>query len=288
MQAEKNFMFTVGRYFRFDISGGYAAVSTQRLYSSSYDKGEGWTSRPVKPNICNCGQRQLPQYFPQLFADTTGPSMTARLSTVGNALNTRPVLVFLNNDSIVKYQMNYFLDAKINVPNIPANKIKADDATFIVQNLSENPNDELRISKIELEYPRKFNFGNASSFSFKLNASDNGRYIKITNFNTGSALPVLYDITNGKRYVGNTNVADTIQFLLQPSSAEYNLVLVRSDGSTATNINALTTRNFTDYTKSENQGNYLIISNPLIYGSDTSNYVHQYKEYRNSVPGGKF
>lgn len=287
---EKNFVYTVGRYFIADIIGGYAAVAAQNLYSSSYDRGEGYVSRPVKPNECGCGQRQLPQNFPALSLDTAnGGFMTARISAVGNALNSRSVKLFLNADSITSFKMDYFFDAKISVPNLPANKIKNDTASFLVQNMSPSGSDELRVAKIELEYPRKFNFGNATTFRFNIAASNTGRFLKIYNFNKGTSTPVLYDLTNGKRYVADQAVADTLRFLLQPSTSDYALALVRDDGSTATTITAVKPRTFTDFSKPENQGNYIIISNPLLYGeSGSTDFVEQYRAYRASSIGGGY
>jgi hypothetical protein len=45
LPPEPYFMYTTGAYFREKINGGYAVhVDVQYLYSSSYDKGEGWSS----------------------------------------------------------------------------------------------------------------------------------------------------------------------------------------------------------------------------------------------------
>ncbi len=286
--AEKNFMFTVGRYFRNELSDGYGITSTQTLHSSTYDRGEGFTSRAVHPNNCGCSQIQLPQTFPQLFLDTSGAAITAFINSVGNTPNSRSVSFLLNNQLLTEYQLNGFITSKIIVPNILASTIKNDTASFIVQDLSPDPQDEIRVATIKLNYPRLFNFGNASNFEFYLDASDKGRYIKINNFSVGSAIPVLYDITNGKRYEGNVSVPGVIQFVLKPSLTQYHLVLVRGDGSTATVINSLQNKNFVDFSNQTNQGNYLIISNPLIYGSGSSDYIQQYAAYRNSVAGGSF
>jgi hypothetical protein len=65
-------------------------------------------------------------------------------------------------------------------------------------------------------------------------------------------------------------------------------VLVNSAASNALEIANLETRNFVNYSNVANQGNYLIISNPLIYGTGNENYVEQYKQYRSSVVGGSY
>jgi hypothetical protein len=98
----------------------------------------------------------------------------------------------------------------------------------------------------------------------------------------------LYDITNGKKYIADTTIKDTLQFLLQPSVENYHLVLVRNNGSTAKFINTLQLRKFTNFSQQANQGNYLIITNPVLYGSNTDNYIQQYGNYRSSDSGGHF
>ena len=50
LPAEPYFMHTVGRYFRDQLNQGYAVNVGEYLYSSSYDKGEGWTSGTIGMN----------------------------------------------------------------------------------------------------------------------------------------------------------------------------------------------------------------------------------------------
>lgn len=286
ISADANFMYTVGRYYRADINPGYASITTQRLYSSAYDRGESWVSRSVRPNNCGCGQKQMPQNFPSLYADINGAPMTVRINSVGNALNPRNVQVYVNSVPVYNYQMDYFFDAKVVIPNLPASMVSGDAVTVIVENQSPASDDEFKVVNSELTYPRKFNFGNANSFMFDLPASDTGKYLKIYNFNKGTSTPVLYDLTNGKRYVADMSVTDTLRFLLTPSTAGYHLVLVRGDGTTAKTVTSLQKRNFIDYSKTENQGDYLIISNSLLYSG--GNYVDQYRQYRSSADGGGY
>ncbi len=288
LQPEKNFMFTAGRYFRYGINEGYGIFSGKNLYSSSYERGEGWSSRPVHPVECDCGQLTLPQTFPQLFLDIDGDDITASVNMVGNAPNDRNVQVYLNDALLAQINMGYFLSEKLQLPGIAANTIINDTATISVQDISDAPDDELRVAQIEFTYPRKFNFGDASDFEFYIAPSANGRYLKISNFSTNGVAPILYDVANNKRYVGDISITDTVQFVLRPSSKRYHLVLIRGDGSTATFITNFQPRSFTDFSKTEDQGNYLIISNPIIYGTAPANYVEHYRRYRSSEKGGSY
>jgi hypothetical protein len=287
---EKNFMFTTGRYYRTFVNGGFGVHVEQNLYLSSYDRGEGFSSRPVHNNNSTypySGQRQMPQSFSSLYVDTTAPSATARFSMVGDAPYNRDIKIWLNNDSLIQFPMGYFLSDKLTVP-FAVSRIKNDFANFIIQNLSNVNEDALRVATIELEYPHVFNLGGGSFLRFFIDASTQGRYLKIANFNRGTADAVLYDVTNGKRYIANTDNPDSLRFLLTPSQEKYYLFLVKGDGSTAKFINTLQQKQYTNFTQQANQGEYLIISNPLLYGSGSSNYVQQYSDYRSSDSGGHF
>ncbi len=285
---EKNFKYTVGRYYKGYINEGDGIFAEQRLYSSSYETGEGFTSRPVRNNNSYLGQGQMPQTFAPLYADKSRPTMCAVFNMVGNGPNERNIKILLNNDSLVQVSMGYFYTQKLAVDNIDVNRIKNDSVTFIIQNLSEIPEDELKVATIELQYPRLFNFGAASDFEFDIAASDTGRYLKIANFSKGSGNAILYDFSNNKRYVADTTAKDTLQFFLPSSKTIYHLALIRSDGIIIKTISSLESKQFIDFSKADNQGNYLIISNPLIYGTGTNNYVQQYANYRSSDSGGSF
>jgi hypothetical protein len=281
LSPEQNFTYTMNRIFRGYINNGFGVFVEQRLYASSYDAGEGFGSRPI------LSSQPISHTFSNLYVDTLGKPVTVKLNMVGAAPNDRNVKISLNNDSLIQFQMGYFQMQKQVLTGISPVKIKTNSATFFIQNLTGN-GDDCRIGKLEMEYPRKFNFGGASSFEFFVDGSAQGRYLKISNFSKGTANAVLYDVTNSKRYVGNPGTGDTLQFVLEPSADQYHLLLLRDDGSAAKVISTIQQRNFTDFSNTGNQGDYLIISNPLVYGSGAENYVQQYSDYRSSDSGGKF
>lgn len=300
MPAEKNFMYTAGRYYRAWLNEGTdiglgVTESTDGtsnkiyLYLSNYESGEGFSSRPIHPNSYY-ENIQMPQYFGPLYLDTAGPDMTVKYNLRGNAHNeARDVKILMNNDSIAQFSLPYTAQARKAFQGIDANRIKTDDVTLVIQNLCTVTDDEIRVTSIEMDYPRLFNFGGANNFEFNLEASNKGRYIKIANFNKGTSGVQLIDLTNNTRYIANTDIPDTLQFLLQPSPGMYHLVLARTDGSTAKNISGVEQREFIDYTKAQNQGNYIIITNPQLMGSGSQdNYVQQYSDYRSSDSGGHF
>ncbi|MDB5191190.1 MAG: type sorting protein [Segetibacter sp.] len=280
------FFHTAARYYRAGtVSSGFSTSVGEDLYSSSYDGGEGWASRSVRPVACG-GATSLPQSFGNLQPYLTGPDMILRVNSVGNAPNSRMVKVNLNSQQVSVFQMDYTNFEKIE-EQVPVSMISSGNADFVISDQSPTACDEMRVASIELTYPRKFNFGNASIFEFSLEASSAGRYLKIANFNSGGVAPVLYDLANNKRYVGDISIPDTVQFVLEPSY-NFNVVLTTQAGTYYKSITNFQTRNFVDYSKAVNQGNYLIISNPLIYGSGSANYVEQYNQYRKSNVGGGY
>ncbi|WP_449371702.1 putative type IX secretion system sortase PorU2 [Arachidicoccus ginsenosidivorans] len=158
--------------------------------------------------------------------------------------------------------------------------------TVTVTNGSSNANDQVNVSFVSLYYPRSFNFGGASSFAFNLSASSKARLLNITNFSAGGSTPVLYDITHGQRYEAVVS-GSTYQFVL-PAMDSSHLALVGQSASSYTSIgsNEIAVRNFPNLSSSDQQGNYLIISNKALYGS--GDYVAQYAAYRKSATGGGY
>lgn len=287
LTATNYFMYTVGRTWRQEINGGFSTFLGERLYSSSYDRGEGFVSRRIRPNGNSCGgQAQLPQNFNDLQPYLSGPDMILKVNAVGNAANSRSVKILLNGDSITIFQMDYLYDNKLIESGIPVSKINSGNAQIITINQSNVECDEIRLSLVELTYPRKFNFSNVSNFEFNLPSNPSGHFLEISNFNYGSAAPILYDLTNGKRYVGDILIADTIRFAIPSLLTNSRFVLVKQDAFVS--LNTSKKRNFVDYKQKSFQGDYLIISNPLIYGSGATNFVQQYSDYRESIAGGEF
>ncbi|WP_207492761.1 C25 family cysteine peptidase [Aridibaculum aurantiacum] len=282
------FMHTVGRYFRAgDIQSGFYASSGTNLFSSTYDKGEGWLSRVIRPVACG-SSTTLGQGFPDLYPFLSGPSsMVMRINAVGGAQNSRVVRVLLNGQEVNLFQMDYINYEKVE-ELVPVSTISSGSASFSIINQSPSPCDEMRVAKIELTYPRQFNFGGSSVFEFSVPASSSGRLLKIANFNHGGVAPVLYDQANGKRYVTDISDPNIVQVVLAPATVAYQLVLTTQAGNYFKEISSFQQRSFINYAQPANQGDYLIVSNPLIYGSGSENYVEQYRQYRSSTTGGGY
>lgn len=284
LSPEPYFMYTLGNYYRSRLNSGNAAlVQGTYVYSSAYDKGEGWTS----PDIDSAAKLTPPPHT-NLHVDSTGPAPTLYINAGGNAVNQRSFQVNINGTSVLSQSMDYFSYAKAQV-SFPLSLITSGTAAIEVLNQPTARPDRMFVAQYEIKYPRKFDFDNLKSFAFELPANIAGNYLEISNFNYGSTAPVLYDLTNGSRYVADISNPSLIKIVLQPSATSRKLLLVSED---ATNINSITNfqmRNFVNYGAAANQGNYLIISNALLLnGSSGNNPVDDYRAYRGSAAGGSY
>ena len=283
LPVEPYFMYTTGTYFHFQINPGLAYVLEQYIYSSSYDVGEFWSSdfssqgSPVSDNQNN------------LFIYNGGPSANLKFGAAGCSDTLRNIQVKVNNVVFKDTALNSFNDIVSNV-TVPLTSLNTATTNFQFINNSQAVTyaDRLVVSFYELNYPRQFNFNGQPNFPFQLSASASGYFLKITNFNQGGAIPVLYDQATGQRFVAISS-AGTLTFELPGSGSARNLVLVSQDPSNINTINSLTKKNFISYADPLNQGNYLIISNSILYtGTHGNNPVVDYMTYRASAAGGSF
>lgn len=282
LPVEPYFMHTAGNYFKLKQNLGIAAVVVEYVYSSSYDKGEYWSSNNIFPG------GGLTTSLNNLHVYASGPA-TSRLSfgASGLALNPRNIQVSLNNTLIKDTVMDYFNDVHTTI-DIPTSSIASNSASVKFVNTSTVGSDRYVVSYYDLTYPRTFDFDGASNFEFRLPADNDGYYLEITNFNAGSAAPVLYDLTFGTRYVADMN-GGTARFVLPASTSESRYVMVSEDPSNVRTVNSLTQRNFVNYKTVANQGNYLMISHPLLnVGTSGRKPLDEYLAYRSSPDGGSF
>jgi hypothetical protein len=282
---EPYFTHKLGTYFKARINAGLAAVLTSTyVYSSSYDKGEYWSTGDIAPS------GPLTYYNNNLYPYLPGSTAQLRFGTSGNANNTRSVQAKVNGVLVKDTLCEYFNDAIVSA-NFPANILSAGNGDVSFTNTSPVSTDRMVISFYELSYPRLFNFGGNSNFYFEMPATSTGYFLQINNFNNGSVNPVLYDKTNNVRYVGDVSTPGVVKFVLPPSLNELHLNLVSEDPSNFINIDPadFKVKKFIDFTQSANQGNYLIITNSALYsGTSGANPLADYKNYRNSIAGGGY
>ncbi|MEJ7684698.1 MAG: hypothetical protein WKG06_44000 [Segetibacter sp.] len=283
LPAEPFFIYSARNNFKDRINRGIALVAGEYVYSSSYDQGEMWASADIYP------PSPLSISFANLHVAAGGPAAAFSASVAGNAPNNRDYKIELNNTEIIGGKINSF-EAKIdNNSSVPLSLLTPNNAVIKITNASGNVNDRIVCGFAELNYPRRFDFDNTQSFTFSLAASASSKYLEITNFNAGGSAPVLYDLTNLRRYVADVAAPGKIRFVVLPSSAQANLVLVSQNLTNATAITTFQQRNFTDYHASANQGDYLIITHPSLQISFSgANQVDQYRGLPKFCTGGSF
>ncbi len=312
LPAEPFFMHKSASYYKNRMNPGLAAVVGEYLHSSTYDEGEGWASALITTSAIresSLSNNYSITYgvspnlvFNNLFVYPTGPTPSIKISVSGNALYSRQYKVSLNGDSVTGGPLNVF-NGKTDESNFPLSLISAtNSATINVTNWASvscppippgQPApacaiDRMMIHKIEMTYPRIFNFGNVNNFLFELPATNDGNNLEIAGFAHSNIQPVLYDLTNNKRYVATIGGSPSlVRVALPPSAVARKLLLVTQAASYPLAITSFEQRNFVDFSLTANQGDYLIITHPaMTTSSDGSNPVEDYKAYRSSPAGG--
>ncbi len=295
--ADAYFMRHIENPYKSILNNGYAVYLGEPIYSSAFDMGEGWTSNSF--GGCIGCLANLPVTFSDLNVYTGGPANASfYIAAMGNTnvdfYNARNLRVHLSNNVILDTSISGFniVKKKINISPSLLQGSGGASVTVDIYNSSVDPaNDQAVVGTMSLTYPSTFNFNNQSNFYFELAPSLTGDYLSITNFNNGNSVPVLYDITNGLKYPGDISVSGTVRFMLPPSAAaSRKFMLVSENASNIAPINTLTARKFIDYKNlTDNEGDYIIISNPLLYNDGNgNNYVEAYRAYRASANGGSY
>lgn len=288
LPVEPYFMYNAGKRYKEKINTGFAADLDEYVYSSSYDRGEFWSSADIAERSTRT------ENIANLKVSATGPNPVLRFGAFGNTTRTRRIQVRINGNLIQDTAMNFFSDL-VSTATFSLSQLSSGSAAVAFTDVqpaptpTENYTDRMVLSFFDLIYPRQFDFNNASQFAFDLNANAIGYYLEIKNFNSAGATPVLYDLNNGERYVANTGVPGMLRFALPGSALARKLILVNPQSGNITQVNSLVPRTFTDYSNTGAQGNYLIISNPRLYaGTDGGNPVEAYRAYRSSPAGGNY
>ncbi|MEY3577416.1 MAG: hypothetical protein RL394_999, partial [Bacteroidota bacterium] len=277
LPAEPFFMHTLERHFRDQINAGFASVVGVYVYSSSYDNGEGWSSRNIQPAT------PLVEQYNNLFVAPGGPDPVFRIAAFGNAPNARTLRINVNGTTILERRMDFF-NAAIQEVGFAANLLGRPVDTIRVTDLSGVASDRITLGKYEMVYPRQFNFGGSSLFTFTLPASNTGNYLEISAFASDGVAPVLYEMTRRQRFVGDISSSGIVKFSL-PAGGNRQFVLMNAGGQLKT-VSAFVKRNFTDFTATALQGNFLIITHPSLRQSNVGDPIALYKSYRESQPGG--
>ena len=271
LPADPYFMRRIETHYKNQINRGWAAVIGEYVYSSSYDIGEGWTSDNAAP--CCAISKDLTNL--NRYAAGPANSVMFTVHAAGNALNARELYARFYNTQIYLRPMPYFNYLKDTVRNLPLSLLASPtNLPVSINGNSATAEDRIVVSCFTVTYPATFNFNNEKNFYFELKNNTLGNYLVITNFNNNGVAPLLYDYNNGRRIIGDISTAGQVKFALVPSSdtlRKFNLM--SGDVSNISLVTGLTGKTFINYATAALQGDYLIISNPVLYnnGSGVNN-----------------
>lgn len=280
LQPEPYFMYEYRYDYQQQINPGRATDFGEYVYSSTYDVGEFWSSYEITQG------NTLQLNAGDLHAATNAAQPAVlNVSFAGNYLRgdgSRTVRADINNTNVISKSLSLMNAAVFTNNNIALNLLGSTSTNFTFSITNADSYDRVVAGFLSLTYPRQFDFGNQKDFAFTLPATVQGNYLEINNFNITGATPVLYDLTNNKRYAADI-LGTTLRFALPASMVQRKLVLVSEDIGNITVADNLQRCNFIDYSVSASQGDYLIISNKLLQaGTD------KYREYRAGSDGGGY
>ncbi len=246
------------------------------IYASDYTDGEGFTT--PRYNLSNY---DISLASPNIY---TGSSFipTLKLAMVGTGASEHHALIKFNG-SVIKDTT--FYDYKVLRYNFLLDNILSNNTVTF----SSGPvtTDYQRYSFLELKYPRLFDFDNASKVKTELpQIVGTSTYIEITDFNEKATSTLLYDLSLNKRIEAIVE-SDISKFHLDYNASSSEIYFTSQDITDIPNIPSMEPVHFVNYGAVANQGNYIIVSNKVLYDDGTgTNWVDEYKNYRSSVAGG--
>ena len=310
------FMRDVDVFYKSNLNRGFGQYAGEYVYSSSYDNGEGFTTGEITSTVNTSNVLVLGQYTETLSGlnvYTAGPANSLSVRTkmyLNTGNNSRRLGVKLFGNTILADTTSAGTHAvnvlRTNLPLSYLTNTNTADFNFTIRNLGVYvpppntvpptapnlvPNERMVIATVGLTYPATFNFNNTKVFEFSLAASAAGNYLVIDNFNYGASAPALYDLNTGKRYIGDiASTPGKVKFVLPASTDPIRkFSLINEEASNFNLVNSLLAKTFIDYNTATTRGDYVIISNPVLYNDGTgANPVDAYKTYRSSTNGGGY
>lgn len=254
----------------FDVVKKWA--SGQSISTSDYSQGEGFTADYANVRVITLSPTSI-------FSGGQAPKVAFRYS--GN-YGQHQQIISLNDQTLFTSEFFGFEVQRdtmdlLNSQLAPSMKFKFQGAF--------STSDFNRVANILLWYPRQFDFDSLASFPFNIDAASNKKYLEIDDFNVWDGQPVLFDITNQKRIVGQVD-GQLVKLALPASPQERSLWLV-NDEVGYIDVDALLPISFTNYSDS-NKDYILLTSTKLLDDGTGNNWVQEYANYRASQIGGGF
>lgn len=241
----------------------------QALSYSEYGQAEGFAS-------AYANMRTFTLQPTAIYA--AGPDAQLDLRFTGNA-GPHQQAISLNGQPLLTVEFSNFQVRKETVV-IPIGQVTSQMDIKFQGMLATN--DLQRVANISLLYPRQFDFQGGTNFDFEIAASNEVKYLEISNFDAAGGQPVLYDLTNRKRMTGIVESGVT-KFALPASTDARHLFLVND--VTGVFSPTLQPAPFLDFSALDHD--YIILTGrQLLEGG--GNQVQAYADYRASQAGGAF
>ena len=267
------------------INRGLGVNFGETVYSSSFERGEMPSSDDIyPPQNGNDFSNKDAQYSNLLPYAAGGLSAKVRTCIAGAAQRNRNVRVSLGGTTIYERFFNTY-EARIDSATNVSPALLQGTPFLEIRNLNTDLIDRVVAGFSEIEYPRVPDAGNSSYFRYYLPATSGNTYVELANFAHGGQAPVLYNLTTGTRMMGELSAGGLVRLLIPAASSRQEFVLLANAGAVA--ANTLKSRVFINFNLAAEQGNFLMISNPVLMGG-TNNPVEQYRAYRSSTLGGGF
>ncbi len=251
------------------------------IYSSKFEKGEGYT----ETKFANTTRTKTLAISNAYFGDDAEP-VHLKTAVIGTNAVSHHYTISVNGT--VMTDTAYFGYNMLKY-DFTLDTILASNAVAFAS--LGGSTDYLRNAYIDINYPRSWDFNNASRAKFTLASSASlTRYLEVTDFDEKATSPVLYDLTNHKRITAIVE-SDISKFHLPYDAGAAEMWLSSQD--TTTDIKTITQIapvSFIDYGEVANQGDYLIITNHVLYTDSATgvNWVQEYADYRSSLTGGGY
>ncbi len=245
-------------------------------WKCEYDMGEGFVNSTFGNN------QSFTFDTPQAVNVGVSASLSSRIVSKNGAHN---IEIDINGNNVLNDNYQSWAVRSLQT-DIPASALSS--STNITIKGTSNEDDKFHVGYIDLTYTHSFDFDNAGYFRFKVPARNTGNYLDISNFNSGSQAPVLYDLTNNLRLETNLSGA-SVRAFLPSSTSERELVLIIKDSQKSTV--GLQKRELIDYnvTGSNNLTDYIILTHQsFMDDGNGNNYIQDYADYRSTPQGGNY
>lgn len=266
---------------------------------ADFEKGECWASSLIAVS----SPLSLTLETPAIYSGPNPPFAFFEAKAVGrsNAFSYIPdhhLTIKVGGTTYVNTEYEGY-DLRTFAQAIPVTSLNQTGTVVEYRSIGDiSDNDQSSAVYTQITYPRRFDFSNRKVFAFTLE-NNSEKYLEIGNFDGGNS-PILYDITNKKRY---TPVLENGVYKIHlPAGAgtllSRELVMVNTTSTTCLNsspacffqlsdASAIPSIQFTNFSNVANQGNYIILTHPSLRAGATD-YVQEYANYRESALGGGY